>query len=231
MKVNVTRRDFLKLSAGFTGFLITSSAFDLVKMPEALADMGAKVGTETTSICCFCACGCGEIVTTKNYGLPNAKVLNIEGDPTHPVNEGALCSKALATKDTAKRVVPNGKLLSTYFENALIDEWDPAVLDSVTGKIKFPNNRRLSRVLWRASGASQWKVVTWQWALQRIAWHYAATRDWPGMFEDHDGTMTVNRLNTVACLGGAAHDNQECYLLRKLMTGLGVYYVEHQARI
>jgi formate dehydrogenase major subunit len=50
-------------------------------------------------------------------------------------------------------------------------------------------------------------------------------------FEHDDGTMTVNRLKNVACLGGAAHDNQECYLLRKLMTALGLVYIEHQARI
>jgi formate dehydrogenase major subunit len=43
--------------------------------------------------------------------------------------------------------------------------------------------------------------------------------------------MTVNRCTNIACLGGAAHDNQECYLLRKLMTGLGLVYIEHQARI
>jgi formate dehydrogenase major subunit len=229
--VNVTRRDFLKLSGATTGFMLTSSVFGWVKIPEALADIGPKVGTETTSICCFCACGCGVLATTKNFGTPNAKLLNVEGDPTHPVNEGALCTKAVSTRDTVRRVVPNGKLVSTYFEGALIDEWDPAKYDSGTGKMAIANNRRVSRVLWRPANGTQWQVKSWDFALKRIAWHYAATRDFPGMFEDHDGTMTVNRLNTVACLGGAAHDNQECYLLRKLMTGLGVYYVEHQARI
>jgi formate dehydrogenase major subunit len=210
--------------------MVTSSAFDLVKIPEALADVGPKVGTETTSICCFCACGCGILVTTKNFGAPNARVINVEGDPTHPVNEGALCSKAVATKDTSNRKVPDSQLLSTYHVGAMIDEWDPAAYN-VSGDMVNSKNRRAARVLWRASGGTQWEVVTWSWALQRIAWHYAATRNYPGMFEEHDSTMNVNRLHTVACLGGAAHDNQECYLLRKLMTGLGLYYIEHQARI
>ena len=227
--MNITRRDFLKLSGATTGFMLTSSVFGWVKIPEALANVGPKVGTETTSICCFCACGCGVIATTKNFGAPNAKLLNVEGDPTHPVNEGALCSKAVATKDTVKRVVPNGKLLSTYDEGDTFDEWDPAKYAS--GKMTVANNRRVSRVLWRATGATQWKVLSWSLALQKIAAHYATSR--AAGFEEHleDPDYKVNRLNNVACLGGAAHDNQECYLLRKLMTGLGLYYIEHQARI
>jgi len=42
----------------------------------------------STTICPFCAVGCGMLVHTKN-----GKVINIEGDPRHPINQGALCSK------------------------------------------------------------------------------------------------------------------------------------------
>lgn len=42
----------------------------------------------STSICPFCAVGCGLLVHSKN-----GKVINIEGDPKHPINQGALCSK------------------------------------------------------------------------------------------------------------------------------------------
>ena len=38
-------------------------------------------------------------------------------------------------------------------------------------------------------------------------------------------------LMAIACLGGAALDNEECYLLVKAMRILGITYVEHQARI
>lgn len=44
--------------------------------------------TSSTTICPFCAVGCGLIVHTKA-----GKVINIEGDPQHPINQGALCSK------------------------------------------------------------------------------------------------------------------------------------------
>ena len=43
--------------------------------------------------------------------------------------------------------------------------------------------------------------------------------------------LTVNKTEAIASLGGAALDNEECYLLAKMMRGLGVTYLEHQARI
>ena len=35
----------------------------------------------------------------------------------------------------------------------------------------------------------------------------------------------------IACLGGSALDNEEAYMLVKLMRALGLVYVEHQARL
>jgi formate dehydrogenase major subunit len=48
--------------------------------------------------------------------------------------------------------------------------------------------------------------------------------------ERSDG-RTVNRTEAIACLGGAALDNEECYLLVKAMRMIGITYLEHQARI
>jgi formate dehydrogenase major subunit len=41
----------------------------------------------------------------------------------------------------------------------------------------------------------------------------------------------MNRTEAIAYLGGAALDNEECYLLVKLMRALGLVYIEHQARL
>jgi formate dehydrogenase major subunit len=35
----------------------------------------------------------------------------------------------------------------------------------------------------------------------------------------------------MASVGSAALDNEECYLYQKLLRGLGLVYIEHQARI
>jgi formate dehydrogenase major subunit len=50
------------------------------------------------------------------------------------------------------------------------------------------------------------------------------------MEQDGEG-RTVNRLEAIASLGGAALDNEECSLIVKAMRALGLVYIEHQARI
>jgi formate dehydrogenase major subunit len=91
------------------------------------------------------------------------------------------------------------------------------------------NPHRLTEVLYRAPGASSYEVKTWDWALERIAARVKATRD--ATFQTTSGDLRVNRTEAIACLGGAAMDNEECYLLVKAMRMLGITYVEHQARI
>jgi formate dehydrogenase major subunit len=56
------------------------------------------------------------------------------------------------------------------------------------------------------------------------------TRD-EGWTATDDKGQVVNRTEALAGLGGAALDNEECYLWRKLATALGIVYLEHQARI
>ena len=90
MKIN--RRRFLKLSAttavatafGGLGFVPEACAMDRITM------MQPKWSKQTTSICPYCAVGCGLIVNTD---LKTKRAINTEGDPDHPINEGALCAK------------------------------------------------------------------------------------------------------------------------------------------
>ena len=42
----------------------------------------------TESICPYCAVGCGQLIYTKS-----GKIIDIEGDPRSPINEGTLCPK------------------------------------------------------------------------------------------------------------------------------------------
>ncbi len=45
-----------------------------------------------TSVCPFCAVGCGQLIYAKN-----GKPIHIEGDPRSPVNQGTLCPKGAGT--------------------------------------------------------------------------------------------------------------------------------------
>ena len=73
---------------------------DLVKASGALTSVAEassekweeyKVGQRTPSICPYCAGGCGLMVTTLG-----GKLVEVEGDPVHPINRGSLCSKPAA---------------------------------------------------------------------------------------------------------------------------------------
>lgn len=92
------------------------------------------------------------------------------------------------------------------------------------------NKQRLTKVQYRAPGATDWQEKDWDWTLKEIAKRVKKTRDASFKEKDENG-ITVNRTEAIAQLGGAAHDNEECYLLAKLGRSLGIVYLEHQARI
>jgi anaerobic selenocysteine-containing dehydrogenase len=91
------------------------------------------------------------------------------------------------------------------------------------------NDRRLDKVRYRAAGSSSWEEKSWDWAMKEIATRVKKTRD--ATFIANEGDHLVNRAHGLACLGGAALDNEECYMLAKFARGLGIAFVEHQARI
>ena len=91
------------------------------------------------------------------------------------------------------------------------------------------NDRRLRTVKYRAAGSSKFVEKDWDWAMAEIAKRVRKTRD--ASFERERDGHTVNRTEAIACLGGAALDNEEAYLLVKAMRIFGLTYIEHQARI
>lgn len=159
-----------------------------------LTARGAQGATKTPSICAYCGVGCGIVVSTDGDRL-----VRIEGDPDHPINEGSLCCKAQAL----------------YQVRNVDDDLNP---------------RRLTKVLYRAPGGDTWQEKSWDWAIDRIAARIKRTRDGSWIETDAGGNV-VRRTEAIAHLGGAAHDNEECYLLSKAMRALGLVYIEHQARI
>jgi len=91
------------------------------------------------------------------------------------------------------------------------------------------NERRLTKALYRRPRSDQWETVEVGWALDRIAERVKATRD-RHFIETEDG-VTVNRCEAIANIGSACIDNEEAYLLTKLMRSLGMVFLEHHARI
>ena len=90
--MELSRRDFLKLSGATVGGLLVSGNSAGVALAQGSGPFSLhKPIGETPTICCFCAVGCGAIVAAQD-----GRVVNLEGDPDHPVNQGSLCSKGLA---------------------------------------------------------------------------------------------------------------------------------------
>lgn len=94
--MDVTRRSFIKLTAGASAVAFCGLGFSLAPT-KARAEIAKFSSTSvTTSVCCYCAVGCGLLVHTADKGKGVA--VNIEGDPDHPINEGALCPKGAALR-------------------------------------------------------------------------------------------------------------------------------------
>jgi formate dehydrogenase major subunit len=93
--MGVTRRQFIRISgAAAAGLALGGPGFDLSPVESHAQMLKTVYARETTSICCYCAVGCGVIVHTSEKG--DGRVINIEGDPDHVINRGALCAKGAA---------------------------------------------------------------------------------------------------------------------------------------
>lgn len=82
----------------------------------------------------------------------------------------------------------------------------------------------------REAGASEWKRISWNEALDRIAAHMKADRDANFITQNADG-LTVNRWPTMGALVSSASSNEAGYLTVKTLRGLGVTALDTQARI
>ena len=89
---------------------------------------------------------------------------------------------------------------------------------------------RLKKPLYRAPGSDKFEEKDWEWMIAEVAKRIKTTRD-TTFQKTNDKGVTVNRTPAIAFLGGAANNNEECYLASKLIRALGIVYLEHQARI
>src|SRR5437762_9379200 len=100
----VTRREFLKVGAAGAGALAaTGLGFDLAvaestRVKQKLRIAGTK---ELHSVCPYCAVGCSLVAYTRQKSDGTTELLQIEGDPDSPVNEGRLCPKGATAMQLA----------------------------------------------------------------------------------------------------------------------------------
>lgn len=83
---------------------------------------------------------------------------------------------------------------------------------------------------YRAPGAREWKRVTWNFALDRIAKLMKEDRDRHFVAQNDKG-QTVNRWPTVGFLATSAASNEAGYLTHKVLRSLGIVALDNQARV
>jgi formate dehydrogenase major subunit len=86
------------------------------------------------------------------------------------------------------------------------------------------------KVKYRRPYGTEWEELSLDDAMDMIAERIVTTRAETWEWETDDGNP-ANRTMAIGNLGGATLDNEENYLIKKLMTGLGIVQVENQARI
>lgn len=213
--MEISRRDFIKASAAVSAAAVGGLGFDVSAAETYASGLRIKSAKETTSICCFCSVGCGLLVHTRE-----GKVINIEGDPEHPISEGALCAKGASIFQVVNN--PNRVLKPRYRApgaSAWTEvEWDWA-LDQIANRVKDTRDRTFKA------------TVTTKTREQKAANSGEDAILYPDIVTDVPKRFVVNRTDGIAHVGSAALDSEECYLAQKLMRSWGVVHIEHQARL
>ena len=99
------------------------------KVKQSLRIAGAR---ELHSICPYCAVGCSLVAYTRLKSDGNWELLQIEGDPDSPVNEGRLCPKGATAMQLA---VSPRRIESPLYRPAGATGWQKISWDQMLDKI------------------------------------------------------------------------------------------------
>lgn len=93
-----------------------------------------------------------------------------------------------------------------------------------------PNPHRVLKAKYRAPNGDSWQEIDLNKALDMIAERFVKTRA-ATFKETNTAGLPIMRTEGIAHIGSACIDNEENYLLTKLMRASGVVFLEHHARI
>jgi len=208
----ITRRQFFKGggAALATVSIASTLGYDMEATASSVKQLRIKNVKGVPTVCPYCGSGCGLLVYSERDASGKfIKLLSVEGDPDNPINQGRACAKG-----------------SSMFN--LREIYDPE-----TGK-QMINPKRVQKPLYRAPGSDKWEEKDWDWVLDKIAAKVKETRDSSFIHKEKlaDGSeVIVNRTEKIASIGGSPLDNEECYILSKMMRSLGVVFLDTQARL
>jgi len=89
---------------------------------------------------------------------------------------------------------------------------------------------RLTAPMYRAPGTAEFKRVTWDFAIDRVARLMKADRDAHFVAKNAAGT-TVNRWTSTGMLAASASSNETAWLTWKIARSFGMVVFDNQARV
>jgi formate dehydrogenase major subunit len=94
-----------------------------------IKDAGARIAglKATESVCPYCAVGCGQVVYTRG-----GELVDIEGNPRSPINQGTLCPKGAASRQLIQQP---GRLTRVRYRRPGGTEWEDLDLDTAMDMI------------------------------------------------------------------------------------------------
>jgi len=135
----MTRRDFIRTGALSVGAAagVTGLGFDVARAVEVKQTLRIAGAKELHSLCPYCAVGCGLVVYTRPNAQGQPELVQIEGDPDSPVNEGRLCPKGASAMQLAvsSRRVPKPLYRAPGSDRWEEISWD-AMLDRLAQRVK-----------------------------------------------------------------------------------------------
>jgi formate dehydrogenase major subunit len=106
------------------------------------ADKASRLrgATVTPSVCPYCAVGCGQLIYTKG-----GRLIDIEGDPRSPINEGTLCPKGANAFQLA--VNPH-RVTEVLYRAPRSDRWETKsidwAVDQIARRVKAARDKELA---------------------------------------------------------------------------------------
>jgi formate dehydrogenase major subunit len=141
----LTRREILQAgAAGAAVAGISSLGFDVAVAEATTVKQGLRIegATMSHSVCPYCAVGCSLLAYTRKNGNGSVELLQIEGNPDSPINEGTLCPKGASAMELA---ISKRRLQSPLYRAPGASDWKRVswnfVLDNLARRIKAARDR------------------------------------------------------------------------------------------
>ena len=129
----LTRRQLLTAGAAAAVVPFTNPlGFDLRSAKKIQMDFRLAGAKELHSVCPYCAVGCALIAYTKQDSGGKTQLLQIEGDPDSPVNEGRLCPKGASAMQLA---TSSRRVEQPLYRAPGSDKWESKTWDFMLDKI------------------------------------------------------------------------------------------------